>query len=81
MPRYNTALVYVRGAKTATGKSDVFLRAEEWKNIFQLLKEQSEKMEDLGMALKINQDEILRNNPASFKSIVEEAAKVLDYYV
>ena len=43
----------------------------------QLLKEQSEKISRLGAALKVIQDEILRNTPISVKLSVGEGAEVL----
>ena len=50
-------------------------------SILQLLKEQSEKMEKLGTALKYIQEGMLKNNPQPVKMSVGEAAEVLDSLV
>ena len=47
------------------------------KDILQLLKEQSRKMERLGMALKVIQDGMRQNTPTTVKMSVGEAAEVL----
>ena len=51
--------------------------AEGWRVILQLFKEQSEKMEKLGTALKCIQEGMLKNNPQPVKISVAEAAEVL----
>ena len=51
---------------------------EGLKDILQLLKEQSEKMERLGLALKVSQDAMRQNTPATTKTSVAEAAEVWD---
>ena len=48
------------------------------KDILQLLKEQSGKMENLGLALKVIQDGIRQNTSNTIKTSVGEAAEVLD---
>ena len=45
------------------------------KDILQLLKEQSEKMERLGLALKVIQDGMRQNTPTTVKTSVWEAAQ------
>ena len=51
--------------------------AEGWKDILQLLREQSEKMEKLARALSVIQQGMLRNNPGHVKDSVNEATEVL----
>ena len=48
-----------------------------WKVILQLLKEQSEKMEKLGTALKCIQEGMLKDNSQPVKTSVGEATEVL----
>ena len=50
---------------------------EEWKDVFQLLKEQNEKMERLARALSVIQQGMLRNNPGFVKDSVNEGTEVL----
>ena len=52
--------------------------AERWKDILQLLREQSKKMEKLSRALSIIQQGMLRNNPRHVTECVNEATEVLD---
>ena len=52
-------------------------RAEGWKDVRQLLREQSEKMEKLARALSVIQQGMLRNNPGHVKDSVNEASEVL----
>ena len=47
------------------------------KDILQLLKEQSKKMERLSMALKLIQDRMRQNTPTTVKTSIGEAAEVL----
>ena len=51
--------------------------AEGWKDVLQLLKEQSKKMERLARALSVIQQGMLRNNPGFVKDSVNEATEVL----
>ena len=51
--------------------------AEGWKDVLQLLKEQSAKMEKLAKALCVIQQGMLRNNPDHVKDSVNEASEVL----
>ena len=51
--------------------------AEGWKDVLQLLREQSEKMEKLARALSVIQQGMLRNNPGHVKDSVNEASEVL----
>ena len=51
--------------------------AEGWKDVLQLVKEQSAKMEKLARALSIIQQGMLRNNPGHVKDSVNEASEVL----
>ena len=51
--------------------------AEGWKDVLQLLKEQSVKMEKLGRALSVIQQGMLRNNPGHVKDSVTSAHKCL----
>ena len=50
--------------------------AEGWKDVLQLLREQSEKMEVLAMALSVMQQGMLRSNPGHVKDSVNEATGV-----
>ena len=50
---------------------------EGWKDVLQLLKEQSKKMERLARALSVIQQGMLRNNPGFVKDSVNEATEVL----
>ena len=49
--------------------------SEGWKDILQLLKERSEKIEILGRALEVIQDRMFKNNPAPVQPNVEEDAE------
>ena len=49
--------------------------AEGWKDVLQLLKEQSVKMEKLSRALSVIQQGMLRNNPGHVKDSVSEATE------
>ena len=51
--------------------------ADGWKDVLQLLKEQSKKMERLARALSVIQHGMLRNNPGFVKDRVNEATEVL----
>ena len=51
--------------------------AEGWKDVLQLLKEQSAKMEKLARALSVIQQSMLRNNTGHVKDNVNEATEVL----
>ena len=51
--------------------------AEGWKDVLQLLREQSEKMEKLARALSIIKQGMLRNNPRHVTDSVNEATVVL----
>ena len=51
--------------------------AERWKDVLQLLREQSAKMEKLARALSVIQQGMLRNNPGHVKDTVNEASEVL----
>ena len=51
--------------------------ADGWKNVLQLLKEQSKKMERLARALSVIRQGMLRNNPGHVKDSVSEASEVL----
>ena len=51
--------------------------AEGWKDVLQVLKEQSAKMEKLARALSVIQQGMLRNNPGDVKDNVNEASEVL----
>ena len=51
--------------------------AEGWKDVLQLLKEQSVKMEQLARALSVIQQGMLRSNPEYVKNSVSEATEVL----
>ena len=66
------------GNKTM-GKEDLDASsgAEGWKDVFQLLKEQNEKMEKLERALSVIQQGMLRNNPRHVTESVNEATEVL----
>ena len=46
--------------------------AEGWKDVLQLLKQQSVKMEKLARALSVIQQGMLRNNPGHVKDSVSE---------
>ena len=50
---------------------------EGWKDVLQLLKEQSKKMERLARALSVIQQGMLRNNPGFVKDSVNKATEVL----
>ena len=56
---------------------EIFSEDGGLKDILQLLKEQSRKMERLGMALKVIQDGMRQNTPTTVKTSVGEAAEVL----
>ena len=51
--------------------------ADGWKDVLQLLNEQSEKMESLARALSVIQQGMLRNNPGHVKDSVSEASEGL----
>ena len=51
--------------------------AKGWKDVRQLLKERSVKMEKLARALSVIQQDMLRKNPGHVKDNVNEALKVL----
>ena len=51
--------------------------AEGWKDVLELLKEQSVKMEKLARALSVIQQGMLRNNRGHVKDSVSEATEVL----
>ena len=51
-------------------------RAERWKDVLQLLREQIERMERLVRALSVIQQGTLRNNPGHVKDSVSEATEV-----
>ena len=51
--------------------------AKGWKDVLQLLKEESVKMEKLARALSVIQQGMLRNNPGHVKHSVREATEVL----
>ena len=51
--------------------------AEGWKDVLQLLREQSEKMEKLASTLSVIQQGMLRNNPGHVKDSVNVATEVL----
>ena len=53
------------------------LGAEGWKDVLQLLKEQSVKVEKLARALSVIQQGMLRNNPGHDKDSFSEATEVL----
>ena len=55
--------------------------AEGWKDVLQLLKEQSVKMEKLAMALSVVQQGMLSNNPGYDKDSVSEPTEVLSIRV
>ena len=55
----------------------VSLGAEGCKNVLQLLREQSNKMEKLARALSVIQQGMLRNNHGHVKDSVNEATEVL----
>ena len=61
------------------GESDLraFSGAEGWKDVLQLLREQSEKMEKLARDLSVIKQGMLRNNPGHVKYSVDEATEVL----
>ena len=60
------------------GKSDLGAssEAEGWKDVLQLLKEQSEKIEKLARAFSFIQQGMLRNNPRHVTDSVNEANDV-----
>ena len=49
--------------------------AEGWKDVLQLLREQSEKMEVLARALSVIQQAMLKNNPGHVKDSANKATK------
>ena len=51
--------------------------AEGWKDVLQLLREQSNKMEKLARALSVIQQGMLRNNLGHVKDSVNVATEVL----
>ena len=51
--------------------------SEGWKDVLQLLKEQSEKMEKLARSISVIQQGMLRKNPCHVTNSVNEANKVL----
>ena len=53
------------------------MEAERWKDVFQLLKGQSKKVERLARTLCVIQQDMLRNNPGFVKDSVNEAIEVL----
>ena len=55
--------------------SGVSLGAEGWKDVLQLLRERSEKIEVLARALSVNQQGMLRNNSDHVKDSVNEATE------
>ena len=61
------------------GKEDLCASpgAEGWRDILQLLREQSENIEVLARALSVIQQGMLRNNPGHVKDSVKEATEVL----
>ena len=65
--------------KSKMGNKEFEILSEDGglKDILQLLKEQSKKMERLGMALKIIQDGMRQYTPTTVKTSVGEAADVL----
>ena len=52
--------------------------ADGWKDVIQLLKEQSKRMEKSARALSVIQQGMLRNNPGHVKDSVSEATEVLN---
>ena len=61
------------------GKMDLgaSTRAERWKDVLQLLREQSCKMETLVRALSVLQQDMLRNNSRHVTDSLNEATEVL----
>ena len=61
------------------GKVDLgaFPESEGWKEVLQLLREQSKKIEVLARALSVIQQGMLRNNPNHVKDSVNESTEVL----
>ena len=51
--------------------------ADGWKDVLQLLKKQSAKIEKVARALSVIQQGILRNNPGHVNDSVNEASEVL----
>ena len=50
--------------------------AEGWKDVLQLLREQSEKMEKLARSLSVIEQGMLRNKPGHVKDSMNEATEV-----
>ena len=84
-PSYDTTVLDMNSQKNNEGEevkapdtpSHTSLGAERRKDVLQLLKEQSVKMEKLARALSVIQQCILRSNPGHIKDSVGEAAEVL----
>ena len=51
--------------------------AKGWKDVLQLVREQSQKVKKMARALSVIQQGMLRNNPGHVKDSVNEATEVL----
>ena len=61
------------------GKVDLSVSsgAKGWKDVLQLVREQSQKVKKMARALSVIQQGMLRNNPGHVKDSVNEATEVL----
>ena len=76
-PAYDAVLAPTPGTTAVNKDLGASPEAEEWKDVLQLLKEQSKKMERLASALSVIQQGMLRNNRGFVKDSVNEATEVL----
>ena len=76
-PTYAAVLAPTPGITPANKDLGASPEDEGWKDVLQLLEEQSKKMERLARALSVIQQGMLRNNPGVVKDSVNEATEVL----
>ena len=78
MMRWKFLLMNGKQKNTGHNDGETLSEDERLKDMLQVLKEQSEKMEKLGLAFKVIQDGILQNTQFTIKKSVGGAAEVLD---
>ena len=76
-PTYAAILAPTPGTTAANKDLGASPEAEGWKDVLQLLKEQSKKIKRLAGALSVFQQGMLRNNPGFVRNSVKEATEVL----
>ena len=76
-PTNAVVVASISGTITANKNLGASPEAEGWKEVLQLLREQSKKMEKLARALSVIQQGMLRNNPGHVKHSVNEDTEVL----